>query len=41
MIRTWLDFSSVGIFTSLIALYFGLALLLAVIAFRGPLAKPI
>jgi hypothetical protein len=41
MIRAWLDLPPAGIFGVLIVLYFGTPLLLAVIAFRGPLARPV
>ncbi len=41
MIRTWLDMPPAGIFLSLIVLNFGMALLLATLAFRSPLARPV
>ncbi len=40
MIRAWLDLPTAGLFAVLILLYFGIPLLLAVIAFRSPLARP-
>jgi len=39
MIRAWLNLSSLGIFTSLIAIYAGMALLLATVAFKTPLSR--
>lgn len=39
MIRYWLDLSVPGVFLSLIALYFGMALLLAAVVFLSPLRK--
>jgi hypothetical protein len=39
MIRAWLDMSLAGIFLSLIGLYFGFTLCLALIVFRSPLKK--
>ncbi len=41
MIRTWLDMSAAGIFLSLAALNFGMGLLLAALAFRSPLVRPV
>lgn len=41
MIRAWLDLSAPGIFAVLIVLYFGFSLLLALVAFRSRLTRPI
>ena len=41
MIRAWLDLSPAGIFAVLIVLYFGMPLLLAVLAFCAPFKRPI
>ena len=41
MIRAWLDLSPAGIFAVLIVLYFGMPLLLAVLAFCPPFRRPI
>ncbi|MBN9043554.1 MAG: hypothetical protein BGP05_01365 [Rhizobiales bacterium 62-47] len=41
MIRAWLDMSPAGIFLSLIVLNFGMVLLLATLAFRSPLVRPL
>lgn len=41
MIRAWLNMYPTGIFTSLVALYFGMALLLALLTFRSPLKRPL
>jgi hypothetical protein len=41
MIRAWLDMSSAGIFLVLIGLYFGMMLLLGLLAFCRPLARPV
>jgi hypothetical protein len=39
MIRTWLDLPIPGIFALLIALYFGMAIVLAIVAFCRPFTK--
>ncbi len=41
MIRVWLDMSPAGIFLTLIILNFGMVLLLAALAFRSPLVRPL
>lgn len=41
MIRAWLDMSPAGIFLLLIILNFGTVLLLALLAFRSPLVRPL
>ena len=41
MIRTWLDLPAAGIFASLVVLYFGMTLLLTVIAFCRPFRRQV
>lgn len=41
MIRAWLDLPALGIFATLCVLYYGMALALAALAFRSPLATGI
>lgn len=41
MIRAWLDLSPVGIFASLMLLYFGMVVILTLVTFRSPLARPL
>lgn len=41
MIRAWLDSSPLGIFTSLAALYFGMVIVLTVVAFRSPTRRTV
>jgi hypothetical protein len=41
MIRAWLDMHPVGLFLTLAILSYGMVLLLAVIAFRSPLTRPL
>ncbi|HEX7883590.1 MAG TPA: DUF4239 domain-containing protein [Afipia sp.] len=41
MIRAWLDMYPTGIFLILIGLYFGMTLLLGLLAFRRPFARPV
>lgn len=41
MIRTWLELPPIGIFATLIVLYFGMTLLLVTVAFRRPFANRI
>ncbi|HEY4204688.1 MAG TPA: hypothetical protein VGM35_06695, partial [Xanthobacteraceae bacterium] len=41
MIRAWLDMHPVSLFLTLAILSYGMVLLLAVIAFRSPLTRPL
>ncbi len=41
MIRAWLELPVAGVFLSLAILYFGMALLLTLVAFRSPLRRPL